>query len=85
MKNLEKLEEDIIKYWNACKTPEEALEIVNYIISHPSAKWEPLIHASWGGAEIKNKQVFEAHYDEIMSSWAAAFANEDGLVYVPEE
>lgn len=39
MKNLEKLEEDIIKYWNACKTPEEALEIVNYIISHPSAKW----------------------------------------------
>jgi len=85
MKNLEKLEEDIIKYWNACKTPEEALEIVNYIISHPSAKWEPLIHASWGGAEIKSKQAFEAHYDEIMSSWATASADEDGLVYVPEE
>lgn len=85
MKNLEKLEEDIMKYWNACKTPEEALEIVNYIISHPSAKWEPLIHASWGGAGIKNKQVFEAHYDEIMSSWATASADEDGLVCVPEE
>ena len=74
-----------MKYWNACKTPEEALEIVNYIISHPSAKWEPLIHASWGGAKIKNKKGFEAHYDEIMSSWATASANEDGLVYIPEE
>lgn len=85
MKNLEKLEEDIIKYWNACKTPEEALEIVNYIISHPSAKWEPFVHASWGEAEIKSKQSFEAHYDEIMSSWVTASADEDGLVYVPEE
>ena len=27
MKNLE---ENIMKYWNACNTPEEALEIVNY-------------------------------------------------------
>lgn len=85
MKNLEYLEEDIMKYWNACKTPEEALEIVNYIISHPSVKWEPLVHASWKEAEIKNKQVFEAHYDEIMSSWATGSADEDGLVYVPEE
>ena len=38
MKNLEYLEKDIMKCWNACKTPEEALEIVNYIISHPSVK-----------------------------------------------
>ena len=85
MKNLEYLEKDIMKCWNACKPPEEALEIVNYIISHPSVKQEPLVHASWGEAEIKNKQVFEAHYDEIMSNWATASANEDGLVYVPEE
>lgn len=85
MKNLEKLEEDIMKHWNACKTPEEALEIVNYIISHPSAKWKPLIYASWGGAEIKNKQILADHYDEIVNSWATGSADEDDLVYVPEK
>ncbi len=85
MKNLEKLEEDIMKYWNACKTPEEAPEIVNHIISHPSVKWEPLIYASWREPEIKNRQVFEAHRSEIMSSWATVSADEDGLVYVPEK
>lgn len=41
------------KYWNAYNTPEEVLEIVNYIISHPSVKWEPLVYAIWGEAEIK--------------------------------
>ena len=46
MKNLE---EDIMKYWNACNTPEEALEIVNYIVYHPSVKWEPLVYTIWGG------------------------------------
>ena len=50
MKNLK---EDIMKYWNAYNTPEEVLEIVNYIISHPSVKWEPLVYAIWGEAEIK--------------------------------
>jgi len=45
----------------------------------------PLIHASWGGAEIKNKQVFESYYDEIMSSWVTTSADEGGLIYVPEE
>ncbi len=81
MKNLEKLEEDIMKYWNACKTPEEALEIVNY----PSVKWKLLVYTIWGGAEIKNKQILADHYDEIVSSWATGSADEDGLVYVPEE
>ena len=82
MKNLE---EDMMKYWNACNTPEEALEIVNYIVSHPSVKWEPLVYTIWGGVEIKNKQILADHYDEIVSSWATGSADEDGLVYVPEE
>ena len=82
MKNLE---EDIMRSWNDCDTPDEALEIVNYIISHPSVKWEPLIYASWREPEIKNRQVFESHRSEIMSSWATASADEDGLVYIPDK
>ncbi|WP_285441280.1 hypothetical protein [Candidatus Nanosynbacter lyticus] len=32
-----------------------------------------------------NEQVFEDYHSEIMSSWATASADEDGLVYVPEK
>jgi hypothetical protein len=70
--------------WESCDSAEEAKRLVEYMISHPSLDWLPIMNKAekggmkYGHALLENSRNF---YESI----ADLLADVDGLVYVPEK
>lgn len=70
--------------WESCESLDEAKVLTEYMISHPSLDWVPIMDEAQKG-NIKHGRALLDRDDEFYESVADLIADQDGLVYVPKE
>jgi len=70
--------------WESCESIDEAKILTEYMISHPSLDWVPIMDEAQKG-NIRFGRALMDRDNEFYGSVADLIADQDGLVYVPKE
>jgi|GEM_PF-1972500 len=70
--------------WDSCESLGEARKLTEYMISHPSLDWLPIMDEAQKG-NVKFGRALLDRDSDFYQSVADLIADQDGLVYVPKE
>lgn len=70
--------------WRSCKSLAGARKLVDYMISHPSLDWVPIMDEAQKGNMRFGRALLDREVD-FYESVADLIAEQDGLVYIRKE